>query len=300
MKKDKATHQPVPEAVIPKVSSVTLALQLLSKEKEKNKEAENKESAVDAAKVRCKTCFKEIAPKRLCSGHGGGGGGASETSDKASDEKANPGEDKSLSKPGKVVETTDEMFGAFDSEARVLDSHFDPEIIADLIAKGLLLVDNDRESLTLTIKLLCEPDVLTEEQRDELQKFIEAILTEFNAFKEENNLSSDCLEIIQDDRKGNIISLRITMPTLALYDAFIQRLANNLVPVPGLKAQEKDEVTKAQSAAPNPLSREHRLANQDQSSKCEEIEPQQDMEVEMAGEEKQEIFNPSPLNMKPW
>ncbi|KTD04414.1 hypothetical protein Lgee_0167 [Legionella geestiana] len=300
MKKDKETHQPVTEVLVPKVSSVTLTLQLLNKEKEKHKEAENKESAEDAAKVRCKTCFKEIAPKRLCSGHGsGGGGGASETSDNASDEKANPAEDKSLTKSGKVVEKTDEIFAAFDSESLILDSHFDPEIIADLLAKGLLLVDNDRESLTLTIKLLCEPDVLTKEQGDELQKFMEAILTEFNAFKEENDLSGDCLEIIQDE-KSNIISLRITMPTLALYDAFIQRLANNLVPIPGLKSQEKDEITKAQSAAHNPLSREHKLSNQDHSSKREEIEPQQDMEVEMADEEKQEIFNPSPFNMKPW
>jgi hypothetical protein len=300
MKNDKETHHPVPEAVVPKVSSVTLTLQLLNKEKEKNKEAENKESASDAAKVRCKTCFKEIAPKRLCSGHGdGGGGGDSATSDNASDEKANSAEDKSLIKSGKIVEATDEMFAAFASEALVLDSRFAPEIIADLIAKGLLLVDNDRDSLTLIIKLHCEPDFLTEEQRDELQKFMEAILTEFNAFKEENDLSIDCLEIVQDE-KGHIASLRITMPTLALYDAFIQRLANNLVPIPGMKSQEKDEVTKAQSAAPNPLSREHRFSNKDKPSKREEVEPDQDMEAEKADEEKQEIFNPSPFTMKPW
>jgi hypothetical protein len=90
------------------------------------------------------------------------------------------------------------------------------------------------------------------------------------------------------------------MPTLALYDAFIQRLANNLVPISGMKAQEKDEITKDPSVAPNPLSREYRLSNKDQSFKREEIEPLQDMEVEMACEEKQGIFNPSPFNMKPW
>src|SRR3990167_2291849 len=144
-----------------------------SKEKEKNKEAEKKESAAEAAKVRCKTCFKEVAPKRLCSGHGGGGGGGdSASSDKTSEAKSSSGEDKSLTKSQKIVDTSDEMIGEFDSEKLDSESSFDPEIIADLIAKGLLLVESDRESMTLTIKLLCEPNVLTEEQRDKLNKFI--------------------------------------------------------------------------------------------------------------------------------
>ena len=56
------------------------------------------------------------------------------------------------------------MIGEFGSEEFDLESSFDPEIIAELIAKGLLLVDSDRESMTLTIKLLCEPNVLTQEQ----------------------------------------------------------------------------------------------------------------------------------------
>ncbi len=300
MKKDqeKEKHQPAPEsttAVEQKNSSASITLQLLSKEKEKNKEAEKKEAAAEGAKQRCKTCFKEIAPKRLCSGHGGGGGGGdSATSSKTSEEKASSGEDKSLTKPRKVVEITDEMVGEFDSE-----SSFDPEIIAELIAKGLLLVDSDRESMTLNIKLLCEPNVLTEEQRDELKKFMEAIIKEFNEFKEENHLSDDCMKLIQDE-KGNILSLRITMPTLALYDAFIQRLANNLVPIPNPKAQEKDEVTKDQSLAPNPLSMEPKPSNKDKLSKREEIESNKNIEPKKAEEEEQEIFNPSPFNMKPW
>ena len=72
MKKDKEKHQPALEPTTtsePKISSAALTLQLL------NKEVEKKESADEAAKVRCRTCFKEVAPKRLCSGHGGGGGG---------------------------------------------------------------------------------------------------------------------------------------------------------------------------------------------------------------------------------
>ena len=301
MKKDKE-KKPIPEPATvggPQISSATLALQLLSKEKEKNKEAEKKESAAEAAKVRCKTCFKEVAPKRLCSGHGGGGGGDSASSDKTSEAKSSSGEDKSLTKSQKIVDTSDEMIGESDSEKLDSESSFDPEIIADLIAKGLLLVESDRESMTLTINLLCEPNVLTEEQRDELKKFMEAIIKEFNEFKEENHLSDDCMKLIQDE-KGNIISLRITMPTLALYDAFIQRLANNLVSMSNPKAQAKDEFTKDQSLAPDPLSMEPKLSSKDKLSKREEIEPNKDIEPKRVEEEEQETFNPSPFNMKPW
>ena len=214
MKKDKEKHQPILESITadaPKTSSIALALQQF------RKEAEKKEAAEEGAKVRCPTCFKEIAPKRLCSGHGAGGsGGDSATSDKkTSEEKASPGEDKFLTKSGKVVGSEDELVGVFGSEELDLESGFDPEIIAELIAKGLLLVDSDRISMTLSIKLQCEPSQLTEEQREELKKFMEAIIKEFNEFKEENHLSDDCIQILQD-KEGNICSLRITMPTLAL------------------------------------------------------------------------------------
>ncbi|MFU7598317.1 hypothetical protein ACM9VS_05730 [Legionella pneumophila] len=303
MKKDKEKHQPTPEPTATgeqKISSAALTLQLLNREKEKNKEAEKKESAAEGAKVRCKTCFKEVAPKRLCSGHGGGGGGGdSATSGKTSEEKASTGEEESLTKPHKVVETTDEMIGEFGSVELDSASSFDPEVIAQMIAKGLLLVDSDRESMTLTIKLLYEPNVLTKEQREELKKFMEAIIKEFNEFKEENHLSDDCMKITQDE-KGNILSLRIAMPTLALYDTFIQRLANNLVPIPHPKAHEKDEAKKNQSFAPNPLSMEPKPSNKNKPSKQEEIEPNKDIEPKKAVEEEQEIFNPSPFNMKPW
>jgi len=168
-----------------------------------------------------------------------------------------------------------------------------------LIASGLLLVDSDRESMTLTIKLLCEPNELTQEQSEELKKFMAAIIKEFNEFKEENHLSNDCIKTIQDE-KGNLLSLRITLPTLALYDAFIQRLANNLVPVPR-EAQEKDEVTNYQSVAPNPLSMEPKPSDNDESSKRDEIEDNNNNDIESKKtEEEEKTFNPSPFNMKPW
>lgn len=300
MKKDneKEKHQPVPEPTTAnrakeQTSSATLALELFKKEKEKIKEAENKEAAAEGAKQRCKTCFKEIAPTRRCFGHGGGGGGGDGGSGETSEEKASYGEDKSLTKSGKV-ETAGEFASMGDNEELDLESSFDPEIIEQLIADGKLLVDSDRESMTLTIKLLCEPNELTEEQREELKKFMEAIKKEFNEFKEENNLSDDCMEIIQDE-EGNIRSLRITMPTLALYDAFIQRLANNLVPIPSPKAQEKDESQKTQRVVPTPASTEPKPSSKSTQDKVEHDEVQSPKK-----EEEQQIFNPSPFSTKPW
>ncbi|KTC78100.1 hypothetical protein [Legionella brunensis] len=281
MKKANEQHQPVPESITtdgPQTSSIALALQQFRKEEER------KAAAEEAAKVRCSVCFKEIAPKRLCSGHGGGNDSKddSATSDRTSEEKASPRENNSLTKPRKVAETADELMGKFDSGS-LDEENFDPGIIEALIAQGRLLIENDRKSMTLAIQLLCEPNSLTEEQREELKKFMEAIITSFNKFKEENHLSDDCIHITRDE-KGNLLSLRISMPTLTLYDAFIQRLANNLVPT----TQEKNEVTKEQSFAPNPLSMEPKPSPSNTRENVEKIQ------------EKQEIFNPSPLSMQPW
>ena len=223
-------------------------------------------------------------------------GGDNSTSDKAYEEKASSGEDKSLTKPRKAVETADELIGEFGAEELDSEFSFDPEIIAELIAKGLLLVDGlNSELMTLTINLLCRPNVLTEEQREELKKFMEAIIKEFNEFKEENHLSDECIQIIQDE-EGNIRSLRITMPTLALYDAFIQRLANNLVPIPSPKAQEKDESQKTQRVALVPLSIEPKPSKSTQD-KVEHDEVQAPKKEE---DEEQKIFNPSPFSTNSW
>ncbi|MFO2507354.1 hypothetical protein SCJ08_12680 [Legionella pneumophila serogroup 1] len=77
-------------------------------------------------------------------------------------------------------------------------------------------------------------------------------------------LPTDCMQINQDE-DGNILSLRINMPTV----------------------EEKDEVAKDQSFASNPLSMEPKLSP---STKREKVEK---------NEEEQEIFNPSPFKITP-
>ena len=131
-------------------------------------------------------------------------------------------------------------------------------IIDELIAGRLLLVDNSRELMTLVIKLLCEPSELSAEQRKGLNKFMVAIINEFNEFNAKNNLSNECIDITQDER-GNKFSLRITMPTLALYDAFIQSLAANLKSTLSLKIPEPYEVRRNHGFVLSPLSTEPKL-----------------------------------------
>jgi hypothetical protein len=281
----------------PKAYSTVLTLQQI------RKEAEKKESAVESTRVRCRVCFKEIAPVRRCFGHGGGGGGGSGSgSGNTSDEKASKSDDKTLTKTGPLVDETKELIGEFssmegsegcDTDSQSDEESFAPEIIAELVDEGLLVINNNRESMTLTIKLQCEPNSLSKEQRQELKKFMSAIIKEFNAFKEQHQLSGDCINMIQD-KEGNILSLRISLPTLKLYDEFIRKLANNLLPAANPKLQKKDE--EAKSFAPIPLFMALKLTIKSKHNM--EIETKQNKNIasnELKNEE-QELFNPSPFS----
>lgn len=212
---------------------------------ELNKQAQKKEADLEAARSRCKVCFKETAPKRQCGGHGGGGGGEAGGGGAGSDDTESKGASDSFKGEVGSAEAPDHSVVDnldIDAQPQLDDARFNPEIIAQLIADNRLVVDNNRESMTLTIQLQCKPEALSQEEREELKKFMTAILEELKAFTEENDLSLDCVNIIRDT-EDNILSLQIKLPTQALYDAFIQRLENNLVPVfnPLLKQPEEDE-----------------------------------------------------------
>ncbi|WP_454783267.1 hypothetical protein [Legionella sp. WA2022007384] len=300
---EKDEHQPNPGSGESKTSSTALTLLQFRKEEEK------KEAAAESAKVRCKICFKEIAPTPRCFGHGGGGGGGGDGSGSSNtlEAKAIQGDDKSLIKAFHLVVEPEELIEGvtsteeLDSTSKSDEELFDPEIIAELIAEGLLVINNDRESLTLSIQLQCDPKSLSEEQREELKKFMKAILNEFKAFQEQHFLSDDCINMSEDE-EGNILSLSISLPTLALYDAFIQQLSNNLVPTP---KPTKDEHKEAKSSAPTPFSMKPAPSNkrknliQDEAIKNDAISIKK-TETE---DEVLEIFNPSPSpfsKMKRW
>lgn len=174
-------------------------------------------------------------------------------------------------------------------EPPLTEKKYNPQIIAECIDKKLLLVNTDRNLMTLTIQ--CKPNLLKKEQLHEINKYIMAIEKEFNEFKKNHKLSDNSIEITKDIG-GNRLSLRITMPTLALYDAFIQQLETNLLPSHNPQLQGKDKFQQKHNSSPNPLLMEPKPSNK------KSIEENFNNH-ENTDSEDQTIFNPSPFSMKP-
>lgn len=266
-----------------------------------DKDRIQKETAADKAKPRCPICGKytDKMTSPQCFGHGGGGGSGSGGGD--SGEKASIDDATALAKSpsqvdkGNQVEATS-IIGSSIALTPQLESNdikFNPEVISELLSKKLLTIDNDREKGILTIKLLCDPNLLSAEQKNELKKFVNAILNELNEFKKEKGLSADCYTI-EKDKEGNILSLRIALPTPTLYDAFIQRLASkNLLPVQNTQQQKNEKVVYPEDKnhfSPTPLSTKPTPENK------KSIED----EIQKTGEKKSSIKPKSPLDgLKP-
>lgn len=109
---------------------------------------------------------------------------------------------------------------------------FNPEVVSELLLKKLLLINHDHEAGILAIKLQCNPNVLSEEQRNALQRFVDTVLNEFEDFKKENAILSSNSVIIDTDSAGHFLSLRVSLLTPSLYDAWIQRLVSKHILTP--------------------------------------------------------------------
>jgi hypothetical protein len=225
---------------------------ILDEKKQQLEKDRTKQTATDKAKPRCAICGKytdkQTSPQ--CFGHGGGGsGGGSSSGESASkDSGAAPTSTQgktitSVTQAANVMPTKISAVAGIGLKPELGQKPFNPEIISALLSKRLLLIDNDKELGTLTIKLLCNPKDLSPEQRNELKKFVDTILKELEEFKKENGISNSC-KLLEQDNEGNILTLRIALPTPKLYDAFIQRLASkNLLPLQNLEQKAKERVT---------------------------------------------------------
>lgn len=264
MKNDKSPTPQISDMEL--MPSTAFTLQRFKKEEEK------KEAAEESLKVRCRTCFREVAPKPLCFGHGGGGGASS--SECVSEPTPGRSKKESLITAETLATEHVEWLGEFGATGVCEEASFNADVIAEFVAQGLVLVDHDRDLQTLTVRLLCEPGYLDEEQKEEFNNFLNAIAKEFDAFKTQHHLTDDCLTWSQDR-----LSLRIGLPTLALYDAFIEQLANNLVPRPKPSLRVNDE---------------------HQALGAEEVTSHTELAVtELETEEPtRALFNPSPSPMK--
>lgn len=191
-------------------------------------------------KPKCPVCKKFLfeSPRCACGGPGvtdsvaGDGAGKGDASA--------PAEDK-----GKALQSSDEVTAEaahdsedFTTELRLDEQAFDAEVISELLSSRRLVIDNDRDLGTLTIKLLCRPETLSDKQKEELHKYVQAILEELKVFRRKNNIAAKCKEI-KVDANGNFISLIIKLPGPLLFDAFIQQLAEKfLLPVQNIHQQK--------------------------------------------------------------
>jgi hypothetical protein len=205
----------------------------------------------------------------ICKGHGGGGGGGGSGGGDNS-QSGNSGEASTNDYVKGTPETASYAINT-DSDAANTNTTayakenltslqssaansmlFNSEVISDLLAKNLLLIDSNNELGILSIK--CNPELLSKDQKNDLKKFIDVLLKELDAFKKEKGISANCVTI-NKDHAGNIVSLRITLPKPAMYDSFIQRLVNkNILPA---QVQQKNDKAQYQEGInhfhPTPL-----------------------------------------------
>jgi len=223
------------------------------KKEQERQDTIKKEQAEESNRVRCKICHKETFPVRRCFGHdsggGSGGGGSGDSEEKVSSDDNAPTTfvEKIMNMASQIASAITQAIDGTNINITqqpysVNENTFNSEVISDLLSKKLLLIENNRDSGILTIKLQCNQDVLSEEQRKELGKFVDTILKELDSFKKEKKISADCA-ILEKDHAGNFLSLRIHLPKPTLYDEFIQRLARkNLLPTQVLAQQGKEQI----------------------------------------------------------
>lgn len=227
------------------------------------------DSRMDPKNNPCSLCRAYALPPP-CKGHGGkgssGGSGSGDNSQSGNSDKASTNDyaKGSLETVSHAINSDNDAANTnatiYVGENTVsLQNSVDPnllfntEIISELLSKKLLFIDSNNELGILSIK--CNPELLSKDQKNELKKFIDVLLNELEAFKKEKGITANC-STIDKDAAGNIISLRITLPTPAVYDAFIKRLVNtNLLPA---QIQQKQEIGKYQEGInhfhPTPLS----------------------------------------------
>lgn len=215
-----------------------------------NKENEKKEAAAEALRTRCKTCFKEISPKRICGGHGGGGGGGGSTSTE-SEKGSGAAEPEDM--PSEIKSKSGELsFDQVNEEGLKLTEHLtEADLLFDLErVKELFLIDNDSERGILTIR--AKPGHSSNDD-EEIQRYLEAINAVFEQFKivlEQKGIPVEHFTCILNKNE-----LVIRIPSPKYFDAFIQELlTKQLLPVisPKLDDEKQSVVTSPTPFAKSP------------------------------------------------
>lgn len=185
------------------------------------KSQSNRSPKNDSGKNPCSICRASGNPPP-CKGHGRGSSSGGDSSKDNATKSSNIPQDSALNRIGDAILTQHSELNSI-----VL---FDRDVISELLSKQLLAIDNNREIGILSIK--CNPLLLSEDQKKELKKFVDVLIAELDTFKNENGISVNCA-VVEKDNRGNLLTLRITLPTPKAYDKFINQLSSKkLLPTP--------------------------------------------------------------------
>ena len=215
----------------------------------KKKESEFKKNNAKAAMRFCKKCHFEIWPEFRC-GCGGGGGGSSGSSggseSSGEDKKEMKGATGSVKSdmPGKPAESTKHEgkdWGRFAAPALTPKSTI-LGIIADLVARKLLILEDNKGLCTLSIK--CDFKLLTELQRDAVKQFIKEIKEELKDFKEKNELKKDKdYFVTESDKHDDLFILKINIPDPKMNNKFIEQLqSKKLLTTQAMSLHDADKI----------------------------------------------------------
>ena len=195
----------------------------------------------DEPRLVCPGCGWDEVACQCKSGGASGGGAEEEEAKRAELELARPRP--VYSEPLEDEETREvaERSSASRMEAAPGTLQQVLDVISRLLVNNLLIIDGDRESGVLSIRLACDPKSLTDEERIALNQYAGVVLKELAAFKNENNIRNNGVKLVTDP-EGNIQSLQIMLSPVSLYDAFIERLsAKQLLPMQVIN-QHKDDL----------------------------------------------------------
>ncbi len=126
-------------------------------------------------------------------------------------------------------------------------------LIADLVKNKLLTIEDNKGLCTLIIK--CDPEKLTELQRNAVTAYIEMLKKELNDFLKEQGVSEkSCIVKDVKDAQGYILSFSFNIPNSKLYNKFIETLQQKkLLPVDTIAPQNTQESNNQNRRLLNPF-----------------------------------------------
>lgn len=204
----------------------------------------------------CPKCREQGLTKCVCGpgqgGKSGGSGGSGSGGKEGPKESAPTTVDRTTTSNMSSTTTAINDLGDI-PQRQSTDVSFNPAVISQLLSDDKFNKLFSIEKTELGIKVECKPELfkfLSAEQNNELKKFFDHILKEFNALKEKNeNISDRCCNVFKD-KQGHYLSLKIDIPNIELCNKFMKKV-ERLLTIEGLvsflKSDQKMQTAPDQS-----------------------------------------------------